>query len=223
MGGTQTRCCASTNTNNCGGCGDKLHQLKLNGGDRQEYRPFDVDVTGCERLPGADDLKTSSWSRSEAAQDTDGQVGGSCGHCCADAALSGRPALSEWSKGQGAEFLVKSGSRTRGGSEIRIEDSSEPNLELLVDITKRQPGDDLGMKVLHRGVGVLVVAEIYPGGAVAASNCLNAKAGFDCLQVGDQIAVVNGIGSDDAAMAQECKRSQRLTLGVRRARGEGPV
>merc|ERR1711920_1126581 len=93
-------------------------------------------------------------------------------------------------------------------------------VELVVEVRKNQPSDDLGLKVLHEGVGVLVVAEIYNGGAIEAANRQNAKANLECLEVGDQIAMVNGVGGDDAAMADECKKSQLLILGIRRVRNE---
>lgn len=103
---------------------------------------------------------------------------------------------------------------SRAAASSAIEDDGGAELHVVID--KARPEQDLGIRVLHKGIGVLVVAEITAGGAVHAANRLNAVRGAPCLEVGDQIALVNGVAEEDAAMANECKRSARLHLGVRR-------
>mmetsp|Transcript_68633 Transcript_68633/g.108872 ORF Transcript_68633/g.108872 Transcript_68633/m.108872 type:complete len:190 (-) Transcript_68633:154-723(-) len=105
-------------------------------------------------------------------------------------------------------------SRLRHESSIAGDDAM--TAELVVDISKSSPHEDLGLRVLHGGVGVLVVADIYAGGSIDKANSANSLAGRPLLEVGDQIALVNDVGGDDRAMAEECKRARHLRLGIRR-------
>eukprot|EP00450_Noctiluca_scintillans_P004472 CAMPEP_0194489676 /NCGR_PEP_ID=MMETSP0253-20130528/9135_1 /TAXON_ID=2966 /ORGANISM="Noctiluca scintillans" /LENGTH=142 /DNA_ID=CAMNT_0039330177 /DNA_START=46 /DNA_END=471 /DNA_ORIENTATION=- len=97
------------------------------------------------------------------------------------------------------------------------EASDDKSTELLVDVNKSSAMQDLGMNVLHRGLGILMISEISTNGAVDVSNQKNRKLGLPCLEIGDQIAMVNGVGGDDIAMAEECHRAQHLIFGIRRA------
>mmetsp|Transcript_34080 Transcript_34080/g.101252 ORF Transcript_34080/g.101252 Transcript_34080/m.101252 type:complete len:206 (-) Transcript_34080:44-661(-) len=205
MGGSQTRY--------CGGTCDRQHQLSLPNGEAQAYPAWEFDVTGDERT-GADAKSAGKPTSEPAGQQASGLWGGA--QCCASDAecLPRTPAAASKS----SSCLPGRGGAPRAGSE----DGLGSCVELLIDIVKRQAADDLGMKVLHRGIGILVVAEIYPGGAVELANLANARAGEYCLEVGDQIAVVNGVGGEDQAMAEEFRRARELTLGVRRVqRGAG--
>lgn len=207
MGASQMRC--------CGTLSDKQNQLKLPTADRQLYTPCDAEAVGNEQLPGQPDLFLHPG---QAYATADGMLVGSPRQygtwaCCVNGSIDDK-------------FMPDSSARKEkrewGKPQKTLENLSDeaPCTELLVDLTKPRPDLDLGLRVLHRGVGVLVVAEIYPGGAVEAANLCNAMAGAEVLEVGDQIAMVNGVGGDDAAMAEECKKAMHLTLGVRRMRCE---
>uniref|UniRef100_A0A7S4PSC3 PDZ domain-containing protein n=1 Tax=Alexandrium monilatum TaxID=311494 RepID=A0A7S4PSC3_9DINO len=207
MGASQQRCCSS--------CTDKQNQLKLPDVGGEVYTPFDIDITGSERPPGQDQADAEGHGSSECS---------SWGRCWApdtgyDRTMPSTPSTLTCVKGSVKSRCVfgdtpcSSPSRVQG--ESTLEDTSGC-LDLIVELVKANPGEDLGLKVLHRGVGVLVVSEIHPGGAVEVANRQNARAGAETLQVGDQIAMINGVGGDDAAMAEECKRAKHLTLGVRR-------
>mmetsp|Transcript_14182 Transcript_14182/g.28038 ORF Transcript_14182/g.28038 Transcript_14182/m.28038 type:complete len:213 (-) Transcript_14182:140-778(-) len=205
MGASQMRCCGTLT--------DKQHQFKLASEDRQLYTACDAEAVGNDQLPGPPDLIMPP--QSQAYTTADGMLAGSprphaTWACCAHGSVDER-------------FMPDSSARKEGREWVKptqkpLENLSDegPCTELIVDLTKPRPDLDLGLRVLHRGVGVLVVAEIYPGGAVEAANICNAMAGAEVLEVGDQIAMVNGIGGDDAAIAEECKRAMHLTLGVRR-------
>jgi len=177
---------------------------------------FELDTNGNERLPGhdLDPLAGGCSSRDiEASGTYDSEFAIGWSRCCASYASAGtlRPPQAAGLK----DPMATMGSKL-GSIEFADKAPSDSSVELLVDISKMHPGDDLGVKVLHRGVGVLVVADIYAGGAAEASSRRSALVGAECLQVGDQIATVNGIGGDDVAMAEECRRARRLTLGIRR-------
>jgi len=212
MGASQMRCCGTLT--------DKQHQLKLPSADGQLYTPCDAEAVGNEHLPGHPDL---AWPPAGQAYATaDGMLAGSprpngawacCVHGSADEKF-----MAEISAGK--ERLEWSNSTQTPPENLGDEG---PCKELLVDLAKPRPDLDLGLRVLHRGVGVLVVAEIYPGGAVEAANICNAMAGAEVLEVGDQIAMVNGVGGDDTAMAEECKKAMHLTLGVRRMQRESVI
>eukprot|EP00932_Pfiesteria_piscicida_P001748 SRR837773.11699.p1 GENE.SRR837773.11699~~SRR837773.11699.p1 ORF type:complete len:216 (-),score=32.80 SRR837773.11699:46-672(-) len=185
----------------CGGC-DRDHQLRFSGESRQAYEAW-------SETPQQDGPLARHPAAAEGAE-TD--CGASWSKCCpepraADGAPSTPSAAGLKDAGESAGHQALSGLHPGDALAER---------ELLVDIVKRTPQDDLGMKVLHRGIGVLVVAEIFAGGAVQSSNEANSTSGRERLEVNDLIVMVNGIGGDDAAMAEECRRSNRLTLGVRR-------
>mmetsp|Transcript_141314 Transcript_141314/g.367881 ORF Transcript_141314/g.367881 Transcript_141314/m.367881 type:complete len:212 (-) Transcript_141314:106-741(-) len=208
MGAEQTRC--------CGAC-DREHQLKFGGGgDRQAYSAWE-DEHGQEAVTAQ--LASIEGPAGHDPADCSGGGGGNWGHCCSepsDQMPRTPPAAGMKDAGEGG--------LSRPGEASAAAGRGHPvERELLVEIAKRRPKDDLGMKVLHRNIGVMVVAEIYSGGAVEAANQANARAGRECLEVNDLIVTVNGVGGDDAAMADECKRSQHLTLGVRRGALSSPV
>lgn len=126
------------------------------------------------------------------------------------------PAVNALSRGPGPEppFVPE---RVTFAATIKEPRMEKRTVDLLVDVAKLDAAEDLGLRVLHGGIGLLVVAEIYTGGAVDSSNArLRGANRGPCLEVGDQIAMVNGVGGDDQAMAEECKRAQHLRLGVRR-------
>lgn len=213
---------------------DRQHQVKV-GEETQAYAPYDLDVTGSERLP-AEERKPFG----ELAAEVDDEDYGSWSSCCATAETGSnipwRMPLAAGVHEAGSEnrrrFCCERTQRKPGAlaaegaagrKDVSRDGDDQDPIELMVEVTKRSPDDDLGIKVLHRGIGVLMVQEIYPGGATEASNRSNARSGSRCLEVGDQIAIVNGVGGDDAAMAEECKRSQHLILGVRRCKAPSPA
>lgn len=196
MGGTSTRC--------CGTC-DKQHTLKFGSeGDRQVYAPWD-DAVGSEHWPDPG----PPLARIEGPMAGGQPECAALGRCCTETMPAEQLPKTPPAAGL-REHPPEGKGRSREAADVPAEQ------ELLVEISKRAPGEDLGMKVLHRNIGVLVVAEIYLGGAVEAANEANARARRGCLEVNDLIVTVNGVGGDDAAMAEECKRSVRLLLGVRR-------
>jgi len=176
----------------CGSC-DRQHQLKFGGGDRQAYASWaaegDISIEHKEGL--------SSDARYPSAEEPRAPHG-EHGPRLPPLDGMGSPGASEG---------------TPVAAAMRDDRSDR---ELVVEIAKRHPEDDLGVQVLHRGIGVLVVAAIFSGGAVEAANEAHRRGGREWLQVQDLIVMINGVGGDDVAMAEECKRSQLLTLGVRR-------
>mmetsp|Transcript_29752 Transcript_29752/g.81523 ORF Transcript_29752/g.81523 Transcript_29752/m.81523 type:complete len:181 (-) Transcript_29752:12-554(-) len=88
--------------------------------------------------------------------------------------------------------------------------------ELVVVSERHADSTSLGVRLLTAGIGVLVVCEILEHGSVYAENRRSVAGGEASLEVGDQIVFVNGVGGDDVAMLEECRRSLRLVLGVHR-------
>merc|ERR1719478_1017958 len=100
--------------------------------------------------------------------------------CGLEASAAGGGALGSSAMGVGPSVVVLSRNLSaEGGSYRAAEKTAEgvaddaPSAELLVDIIKSSPSDDLGLRVLHGGVGVLVVAEIFESGAVDKANIRN--------------------------------------------------
>lgn len=217
MGEAQTRCEAQAR--HCVAVTDKQCQLKCAGWGRQAYAPFDLDPTDSERLPEletylADQRPPDKGAREPCALAREACLDRCCSLDAAPAILDAAPAMGAAAAKEGAAKDLKLGVPhwlfSGSGGDVPI--------EMLVDIDKGQPGRDLGLKVLHKGVGVLVVADIRPGGAIEAANQHNARNRAEVLEVGDEIAMVNGVGGDDAAMVEECKKAQHLMLRVRRVR-----
>lgn len=194
----------------CGSC-DRQHQLRFTAGDKETYASWGDGSPCGERW---DQDRSPGGSPGSGIAQEDANV---CNDPCSKERKSSQQKAAQCQSlvASTEEHLHDLGAKSRSdASEGKA--SGPPERELLVEIVKKQPGEDLGMQVLHSGIGAMIVAEIFPNGAVATSNLQSAKAGRDQLLVHDLIVMINGVGGDDAAMAAECKRSQKLTLGVRR-------
>mmetsp|Transcript_23661 Transcript_23661/g.51746 ORF Transcript_23661/g.51746 Transcript_23661/m.51746 type:complete len:205 (-) Transcript_23661:139-753(-) len=184
-----TRCCG-------GGC-ERGSQLKLRSGHNQVYEAWS---------DGQGQMLDTGVEPPVSAEAIESNCGTNWGRCCTEPVPSEDPSI----PAAAAEM------QTPGPVHLTKTSGTTDHSEFLVHITKPSPTDDLGLKVLYRDIGVLAVAEIYPHGAAQASNAANARACRPTLEVNDLIVMVNGIGGDDVAMAQECRRSQHLSLAVKR-------
>mmetsp|Transcript_44502 Transcript_44502/g.70757 ORF Transcript_44502/g.70757 Transcript_44502/m.70757 type:complete len:123 (+) Transcript_44502:65-433(+) len=81
-------------------------------------------------------------------------------------------------------------------------------------VQKSGPSDLLGMDVKHKKGQYLVVSKIFNDGAIKRSNGMVAD--DQRLKEDDVIMEINGIKGDDNAMVEECKKSMKLELKIRR-------
>ncbi|CAJ1360088.1 unnamed protein product [Effrenium voratum] len=74
--------------------------------------------------------------------------------------------------------------------------------------------DLLGMDVKHKKGLYLVVSKIFDDGAVKRANGMVPE--DERLQETDIILEINGVKGDDNAMVEECKKSSRLEMQIKR-------
>lgn len=85
----------------------------------------------------------------------------------------------------------------------------------VLEIRRHGPSEDLGLRLLNRGMGALIVEEILEMGAVAAWNRSQERRGSECrLWANDEIVAVNGVRGDEVGMISELKASSVLRLQV---------
>jgi len=206
MGGSQPRCCASPSDQ---------HQVNLSN-LREAYASLELEVANSHtqpqglqpdpRVPRPPEFAAAVMLHSAPC------VGALASCCVQDSLPNEKVVLSEaeqdWLPQQ---HLVK---------KQLVADDINPDVMggevLLVDLARPDFFFEWGLTILHRGAGILVIAEIQKGGAAEAANLKNTRAGTDVLEVGDQVALINGVGGDDLAMAEEFRQSKLVTLGVRR-------
>jgi len=206
MGGSQPRCCSSPTDQ---------HQVKLSN-LREAYASLELEEANCPtqpeglqpdpRVPRPPGFAAAAMLRSAP------YVGALASCCIEDSVPNEKVVLAEAEQDWPHKpSLVK--------KLLLAEDISDDVLGgevLLVNLARPSSHFDWGVTIMHCGAGVFVIAEIHKGGAAEAANRQNVRIGTDVLEVGDQVALINGVGDDDLAMAEEFRRSSLVTLGVRR-------
>mmetsp|Transcript_100473 Transcript_100473/g.239596 ORF Transcript_100473/g.239596 Transcript_100473/m.239596 type:complete len:126 (-) Transcript_100473:71-448(-) len=81
-------------------------------------------------------------------------------------------------------------------------------------VQKSGDKDMLGMDVKHKKGLYLVVSKIFDDGAVKRANGMVPE--DERLQETDIILEINGVKGDDNAMVEECKKSSRLEMQIKR-------
>lgn len=207
MGGSQPRCCASPTDS---------HQVRLPD-LREAYASLELEVADgrgqCQGLQ-ADPRVPRPPGFAAAVMLHSAPCVGALASCCVQDSLPNEKVVFAEAEKDWAHppFLTKKQldvgditSEVMGGGEV-----------FLVDLEREHLFFEWGLTILHRGAGILVIADIQRGGAAEAANLKNSSAGADVLEVGDQIALVNGVGESDLDMAEELRQSALVTLGVRR-------
>lgn len=198
MGAVQAHCCDR--------CDKGEHQVERQflGKNRQVYT-----AAGAEKMAVPQDPLSPRPSTASPFTDDDQ----SFAHAILDSCASG---ICELEDDAHEHNLMKELGRLPKSPGLPLPLDDDRCIEMLVHIEKAVQQQDTGLRVLHGGVGIFVVTEVIPGGLVEETNFRNKRAGVNCVQVNDQIIVVNGVSGNDALMTHEFKRSRCLTLGIRR-------